>query len=180
MNEKVKIRPRSPSASDTVEVCSCLHRHTSGDSSSSQYTKNTIMWRSGQRKSSEQNQDPQKTKQKQKFYFNLVIRDLHLWCFQLNWETWSLCSVRKPPPDWQKVQICVLICLIKAPGSAGIVFKIWFMYKPSARWVTLLIIFDCHRKMGQLAGVGRGGAYDAKPKSWISLCSFNSSEYEIT
>lgn len=37
--DKVKSRPKSPSASDTVEVCSSLHEHTSGDSSSSQYRK---------------------------------------------------------------------------------------------------------------------------------------------
>lgn len=34
-----KSRPRSPSVSYTVEVCSSLHRHTGGDSSSSQYRK---------------------------------------------------------------------------------------------------------------------------------------------
>lgn len=39
VTDKVKSRPKSPSASDTVEVCSSLHRHTSGDSSSSQYRK---------------------------------------------------------------------------------------------------------------------------------------------
>lgn len=37
--DKLKSRPKSPSASDTVEVCSSLHGHTSGDSSSSQYRK---------------------------------------------------------------------------------------------------------------------------------------------
>lgn len=37
--DKVKSRPESPSASDTVEVCSSLHGHTGGDSSSSQYRK---------------------------------------------------------------------------------------------------------------------------------------------
>lgn len=138
------------------------------------------MWRSGQRKSSKQNQDPKTTPtppKKQELNSIFVIRHLHLWCFQLNWETWSLISVGKPPPDWQKVQICVLICLIKAPGFAGIVFKIWFMYKPSAGWETLLIISDCCRKKGW-AGGGAGG--DAKPKCWISVCSLNSSEYEMT
>lgn len=37
--DKVQSRSKSPSASNTVEVCSSLHGHTSGDSSSSQYTK---------------------------------------------------------------------------------------------------------------------------------------------
>lgn len=37
--DEVKSRPKSPSASDTVEVCSSLHGHTGGDSSSSQYRK---------------------------------------------------------------------------------------------------------------------------------------------
>lgn len=35
-------------------------------------------------------------------------------------------SAGKPPPDWKKVQICVLIYFNKAPGSAGIIFKISF------------------------------------------------------
>ena len=37
--DKVQSRSKSPSASNTVEVCSSLHGHTSGDSSSSQYRK---------------------------------------------------------------------------------------------------------------------------------------------
>lgn len=131
------------------------------------------MWRSGQRKSSKQNQDPKTTptppKKKQEFNSIFVIRHLHLWCFQLNWETWSLISVGKPPPDWQKVQICVLICLIKAPGFAGIVFKIWFMYKPSAGWETQLIISDCCRKKGCAGGAGgKGGTLN---QSVESLCA---------
>lgn len=39
VTDKVKSRPGSPSVSNTVEVCSSLHGHTSGDSSSSQYRK---------------------------------------------------------------------------------------------------------------------------------------------
>lgn len=62
------------------------------------------------------------------------------------WETQPLVSVGKPPPDWQKVQICVLVSLIKAPGSAGIIFKVlfffsWLKSKLSSRWVTLFVFW---------------------------------------
>lgn len=124
-------------------------------------TENTITWRSGQRKSSKQNQVSQNNisvfykLSRQLFFYNTlkdyaefilmsrhgtisssyllletIIQNGLIWgyfwvklyfMFRF-WETQPLVSVGKPPPDWQKVQICVLIYLIKAPGSAGIIF----------------------------------------------------------
>lgn len=107
------------------------------------------------------------------------------------WETQSPVSVGKPPPDWQKVQICVLIYLIKAPGSAGIIFKVLFFFlvyvKTKCKVSNTVVFFDCCRKKG-CGGKKKKGCVviiycicvmDTKTKSKISLCSFNSSKYEI-